>query len=72
MAIKGFLQKGTPKHIHIAVIIATDQAIEYVKKTLPEGIKATIWAGDIDHILNSHSYIVPGLGDAGDLLYGEK
>lgn len=72
VAIKGFLQKGTPKHIHIAVVIATDQAIEYVKKTLPEGIEATLWAGDVDHVLNSHSYIVPGLGDAGDLLYGEK
>ncbi|MCQ2290405.1 MAG: uracil phosphoribosyltransferase [Muribaculaceae bacterium] len=72
VAIQGFLQKGTPKHIHIAVVIATDQAIEYVKNHLPEGVDATIWAGDVDHVLNAHSYIVPGLGDAGDLLYGEK
>lgn len=72
VAICGFLQKGTPKHIHIAVVIATDQAIEYVRHTLPEGVEATIWAADIDHTLNAHSYIVPGLGDAGDLLYGEK
>ncbi len=72
VAIKGFLQKGTPKHIHIGVVIATDQAIEHVKNTLPEGVDATIWAADIDHELNAHSYIVPGLGDAGDLLYGEK
>lgn len=72
VAIRGFLQKGTPKHIHIAVVIATDQAIEYVRRTLPEGVEATIWAADIDHTLNAHSYIVPGLGDAGDLLYGEK
>ena len=72
VAIRAFLQKGTPKHIHIAVVIATDHAIEYLGKHLPDGITATVWAADIDHVLNDHSYIVPGLGDAGDLLYGEK
>ena len=72
VAIRAFLQKGTPKHIHIAVVIATDQAIEYLERHLPDGINATVWAADIDHVLNDHSYIIPGLGDAGDLLYGEK
>ena len=72
VAIRAFLQKGTPKHIHIAVVIATDQAIEYLERHLPDGINATVWAVDIDHVLNDHSYIIPGLGDAGDLLYGEK
>ena len=72
VAIRAFLQKGTPKHIHIAVVIATDQAIEYLERPLSDGINATVWAADIDHVLTDHSYIIPGLVDAGDLLYGEK
>ena len=71
LAHKALLSRGTPKHVHIASIIATDQAIDFVKNTLPNE-NLTIWACDIDHELNEHSYIVPGLGDAGDLLYGEK
>ena len=71
LAHKALLSRGVPKHVHIASIIATDQAIEFVKDNLScENL--TIWACDIDHELNEHSYIVPGLGDAGDLLYGEK
>ena len=71
LAHKALLSRGTPKHVHIASIIATDQAIDFVKSTLPNE-NLTIWACDIDHELNEHSYIVPGLGDAGDLVYGEK
>jgi len=51
-------------------VIATDQALEYLKGFLPED--ATVWCAAIDKTLNEHSYIVPGLGDAGDLSYGEK
>ena len=60
---------GQPAHIHIATCIACSTGIDYVKRHLPE---ATIWAGAIDQELTAKSYIVPGLGDAGDLAYGRK
>ena len=63
--------KGEPAHIHVASIIASRQAVEHVKKTFPAD-KTTIWCAAVDPELNAHSYIVPGLGDAGDLCYGEK
>ncbi|MCH2199218.1 MAG: uracil phosphoribosyltransferase [Flavobacteriales bacterium] len=62
--------KGTPKHIHIASAIASNQGITHIKSQLPENI--TIWAGAVDSELTAQSYIVPGLGDAGDLAYGRK
>lgn len=71
LAYKALMTRGCPKHVHMASIVATDQAIEFVKQNLPAE-NLTIWSCDIDHELNAHSYIVPGLGDAGDLLYGEK
>jgi len=71
LAYQALVTKGHPAHIHIASVVATDQAIEVVRKRLPAD-KTTVWACDIDHELNEHSYIVPGLGDCGDLLYGEK
>lgn len=63
--------KGCPKRIHIACVIASRQAIDYVTQVFPED-KTTVWCGVIDPELNAHSYIVPGLGDAGDLCFGEK
>ena len=71
LAYKALMSRGTPKHVHMASIIATNQAIDFVEKNLPNE-NLTIWTCDLDHELNEHSYIVPGLGDAGDLLYGEK
>lgn len=71
LAYKALLNRGIPKHVHMASIVATDQAIEFVERNIPNE-NLTIWTCDIDHELNAHSYIVPGLGDAGDLLYGEK
>ena len=71
LAYKALLSRGTPKHIHIASIIATDKAVEFVENNMPNE-NLTVWTCDLDHELNEHSYIVPGLGDAGDLLYGEK
>lgn len=71
LAYKALLTKGEPAHIHVASVIATRQAVEHVQKTFPAD-KTTIWCAAIDPELNSHSYIVPGLGDAGDLCYGEK
>ncbi len=71
LTYRALLTKGTPAHIHIATIIASRQAIEYCKANFPEE-KCTIWAAAIDPDLNESSYIVPGIGDAGDLAYGEK
>ncbi len=70
VAYKALLAKGTPSHIHLASVIATDQAIEFLQACMPNDV--TLWTIAIDPILNQHKYIVPGLGDAGDLAYGEK
>ncbi|WP_165020449.1 MULTISPECIES: uracil phosphoribosyltransferase [unclassified Dysgonomonas] len=71
LSYQALLTKGQPKHIHVATIIASQQAIDYCKQTFPDA-KTTIWAAAIDPELNDLAYIVPGLGDAGDLAYGEK
>jgi uracil phosphoribosyltransferase len=60
---------GDFKSVHIVCAIASDEGIAYVKSFFPE---ANIWCGAIDHKLTDKGYIVPGLGDAGDLAYGEK
>ncbi|MDR1653986.1 MAG: uracil phosphoribosyltransferase [Prevotellaceae bacterium] len=71
LAYGALLTKGNPQHIHIASIIAGQQAIDYIAATFPPE-KTTVWTAAIDPVLNEHSYIVPGLGDAGDLAFGEK
>lgn len=71
LAYQALVTKGHPAHIHVASVVATPKAIEVVRQHLPED-KTTLWTCDIDNELNEHSYIVPGLGDCGDLLYGEK
>ena len=71
LAYQALATKGHPAHIHVASVVATPQAIEVVRQRLPEN-QTTLWTCDIDEELNAHSYIVPGLGDCGDLLYGEK
>ncbi len=70
LCYKALLTKGTPAITHIASIIASRQAIEFVKNHFPEN--TTLWVAAIDDTLNEHGYIVPGLGDAGDLAYGTK
>lgn len=67
---KLLLQKGTPKKLHLAILIASKEGINYVERHLPEN--TTLWVGAIDDELTAQSYIVPGLGDAGDLAYGSK
>lgn len=57
------------KELHIASVIASEEGINFTKRNFPS---AEIWVGDVDNELTSKSYIVPGLGDAGDLAYGEK
>lgn len=71
LGYKAFLTKGTPRHVHLASVIATPEGIEHIKKTLPSD-NVTVWTAAIDSHLNENKYIVPGLGDAGDLCYGEK
>ncbi|SFW81091.1 uracil phosphoribosyltransferase [Chitinophaga sancti] len=61
---------GKPKHIHLVVAIACTVGIEYVQRYADNNL--TIWAGDIDDELTAKGYIVPGLGDAGDLAFGNK
>lgn len=70
LTYRALLTKGNPAKIHIATIIASRQAVDYCIENFPEN--TTIWAGAIDPGINDSSYIVPGLGDAGDLSYGEK
>ena len=67
---KALLSHGTPKSVHLACVFATPQAIAHLEATMPED--ATLWCAVIDPMLNEKKYIVPGLGDAGDLCFGEK
>lgn len=62
-------EEGEPSSIHIVAAIACTVGLEYVRREVP---KALIWCGDIDDELTAKGYIVPGLGDAGDLAYGLK
>lgn len=71
LAYQALLTKGKPAHVHIAAAIASQQAIDFVQRHFPDET-TTVWVGAIDPSLNPHSYIVPGLGDAGDLAYGDK
>ena len=71
LSYKALLTKGTPAHVHIASVIASRQAVDYLKKVLPAE-NTSLWLGVVDDKINAHSYIVPGLGDAGDLAYGIK
>ena len=71
LAYKALLTKGTPKHVHLCCIIAAQQAVEYMQQVFPED-NVTLWTAAIDPVLNEQKYIVPGLGDAGDLAYGVK
>ena len=71
IAYKRLCEEGTPFHTHLVCPVASAYAVEYLQKHLPEeGV--TLWVATIDEELTSHSYIVPGLGDAGDLAYGVK
>lgn len=71
LSYRALLTKGTPAKIHLASVIASQQAVDYIAKVFPSE-KTTLWVGAIDADLNPHSYIVPGLGDAGDLAFGTK
>ena len=70
LAYKALLARGVPRQIHVATVIASEQGIQFVEQNLPA--ETTVWTGAVDKELTSRSYIVPGLGDAGDLAYGSK
>ncbi len=71
LAYQALLEYGTPKHTHLVSIIACREGIEFVQKHFNQH-QITIWAGAVDDELTAKAYIVPGLGDAGDLAYGCK
>ncbi|MCB9241545.1 MAG: uracil phosphoribosyltransferase [Flavobacteriales bacterium] len=64
-----FLRHGKPSKVHLVSVIGSEQGVSFVQEHIPE---ATLWIGTIDPILNEAGYIVPGLGDAGDLSFGMK
>ncbi len=68
--LKAMENHGTPKQIHIISVIGTNQGVDYVESVFPENTH--LWIATIDDKLNARGYILPGLGDAGDLSYGEK
>jgi len=71
LAMEAILSKGKPKHIHVVVTIASSEGIQNFKENLPFR-NCTLWLGAEDKEMTAQSYIVPGLGDAGDLAFGEK
>lgn len=71
LAYKALLTKGMPKEVHMVSIISSQEAVDYLQKQFPES-NIHLWVAAVDPELNDHAYIVPGLGDAGDLSYGSK
>ncbi|MGM9736545.1 MAG: uracil phosphoribosyltransferase [Candidatus Cryptobacteroides sp.] len=71
IAYKKLCEEGEPAYTHLVCPISSAYAVEELQKNMPAD-KVTLWVAAIDEELTSHSYIVPGLGDAGDLAYGEK
>lgn len=67
---EAILKYGTPQKIHLACVIGAHEGIEYIQQHFPDN--TDLWIADIDDILNDKGYIVPGLGDAGDLAFGPK
>lgn len=67
--LKAFAEYGTPKAIHVVTAIASQFGLSYIKRHHP---KVKLWIGAVDEELTAKSYIVPGLGDAGDLAFGPK
>lgn len=69
--INQLMRYGRPSHVHILSIIGARPGVEYLRANL-KGVDASLWVATVDPLLNADSYIVPGLGDAGDLAFGEK
>lgn len=71
LAYDALKSKGTPTRLVMACVIAAQKGVDYLQKVFPSD-DVVLVCGAIDPILNDHKYIVPGLGDAGDLMYGDK
>lgn len=72
LSYKALLEKaGIPRHTHVASIVASEEGVEYVRKNMPKN-KSNVWVAAVDAELTVKSYIVPGIGDVGDLAYGDK
>lgn len=71
LTYKELLQFGQPAHIHVVTLIASTQGVDYLRKNMNPR-KTSFWAGAVDEELTAQAYIVPGLGDAGDLAFGSK
>jgi len=70
LAYKALLKNGLPRKTHVVCVIASQEGIDFVKNNMPKN--TSIWVGAIDKDMTPESYIVPGLGDAGDLAFGSK
>lgn len=70
LAYEALLSKGTPERLFICAVIASREALEYLHENLPED--ATLYVAAVDELLDQHKFIVPGLGDAGNLAFGSK
>lgn len=71
LGYQALLKNGKPKHVHIAAVLGSKDGVDFIKNHINDD-NVTLWVGEIDPELNEKSYIVPGLGDAGDLAYGAK
>jgi len=69
-SVNALMKNGKPAYVHIAALVAAPEGVEYIRQNLT--LPLTIWTWALDEKLNAHAYIVPGLGDAGDLCFGEK
>jgi uracil phosphoribosyltransferase len=69
--LNGLMEDMMPKEVHIAVAVASQDGLDYVERTMSR-LPVTIWVGSIDEELTAPAYVVPGIGDVGDLAYGEK
>ena len=72
LAVDAFLKNGKPRRIILASVIAAREGVEHIEKCFAGRDDVELWCAAIDPVLNEHSYIVPGLGDAGDLAFGDK
>jgi uracil phosphoribosyltransferase len=69
--LNGLMEDMMPKEIHLAVAVASQDGLDYVERTMSR-LPVTIWVGSVDEELTARAYVVPGIGDVGDLAYGEK
>lgn len=72
LAVEAFLRNGRPRRTIIVCVIASEYGVDHLCRYFGDREEVELWCAAIDPVLNEHSYIVPGLGDAGDLAFGEK